>query len=139
MKRLLLAVLVLPLAGCATPLTPGRVSASFGEVFAGLYVEQQERLGQPGLDPQDLQVVTTCRRSGTDVDGPGEDWVCAVQYVDRGTAGAQAFDLQVKPEGCWKADGAPGVQLAQLVDPVTKQVLDNPLLQFDGCLDTSWR
>lgn len=136
MRRLLVVVPLL--AACATVETPARVAPSFGEVFTGRYAQQQALLGRAALDPDGLHVSAACRRTGNDSDGPGEDWVCSVQYVDLGTTTAQTFEVQVKPDGCWKADGAPAVQPAQLVDPLTQQARTNPLAEFDGCLDTSW-
>jgi hypothetical protein len=123
---------------CSTPATPQRVGASFVEAFSGLYVQQQQLLGRDAPDRASLHTLASCARTGTDVDGPGEDWTCSVQYVDLGTASAQSFELQVKADGCWKADGAPAVQPAQLIDPVTGLAKTNPLAEFDGCLDTSW-
>ena len=138
MKRALLAVPLVLLAGCSTPLTPARVSPSFTTSFTGLYVEQQRLLGRDAVDPAALHVLASCQRTGADADGPGEDWLCGVQYVDLGTSSAQSFDLQVKADGCWKAEGQPATQPATLVDPVTQQTRTNPLAEFDGCLDTSW-
>ncbi len=31
--------------------------------------------------------------------GPGEDWVCTVDYVDTGQSSTQSFELQVKTDG----------------------------------------
>lgn len=135
MKRLLLVAVVLASA-CATPATPTHLTSSFGETFAGLYAQQQRLLGREGARP--LEPLASCRRTGADADGPGEDWVCSVQYTDLGTASAQAFEVQVKPDGCWTATGPPATQPAQVVDAVTQASAANPLAQFDGCLDTSW-
>ena len=124
-------------AACSTPLTPTRVGPSFVEVFTGLYVQQQAALGRV-VDGAALGALATCQRTGTDKDGPGEDWLCGVQYVDAGTATSQTFEVQVKADGCWKADGPPATQPPFLVDPVTQATRTNPLAEFDGCLDTSW-
>lgn len=138
MKRALVAVPVLLLAACSTPLTPARVSPSFRQAFTGLYVEQQRLLGRDAVDAASLHVLASCQRTGGSADGPGEDWLCGVQYVDLGTSTAQSFELQVKADGCWKAAGQPATQPATLVDPVSQQPRTNPLAEFDGCLDTSW-
>ena len=137
MRRLLLGASVVLLAGC-TSLTPARVSPSFREVFTGLYVQQQRLLGRDSVDAASLGARVSCQRTGSAADGPGEDWLCGVQYTDLGTSSAQSFELQVKADGCWKATGQPAVQPATLVDPVTQRSLTNPLAEFDGCLDTSW-
>jgi hypothetical protein len=134
-KRVLLVALAT--AACASPLTSSRLQPSFAEAFTGLYVQQQALLGR-SVDPDELHVLAGCRRTGKDAAGPGEDWVCGVQLVDAGTAVAQAFEVQVKPDGCWKATGAPGVQPSDVADPVTRATRANPLAEFDGCFDTSW-
>ncbi len=135
MKRALLVLLAV--SACASPLTSSRLQPSFEEAFTGLYVQQQVLLGR-SVEPQDLHVLASCRRTGKDAAGPGEDWVCGVQLVDGGTSVAQAFEVQVKPDGCWKATGAPGAQPTDVVDPVTRATSANPLAEFDGCFDTSW-
>lgn len=139
MRRvLLLAALLCSLfaAGCATPLTAGRVEASFARAFSGLYTLQQ---AQDGRAVPGLQVRAGCRRTGPDATGPGEDWACVVQYVDAGTALSQAFELLVKPDGCWRAEAPPVSQPALRAHPVTGAPRPNPLAEFDGCFDTSWR
>jgi hypothetical protein len=124
--------------GCGTPATPDAVSSSFAEVFAGLYLGQQAALGRTDLTRASLQARSHCRRHGTKAQGPGEDWLCLVQFVDADTATTQSFELQVKPDGCWKAEGPPTSQPAMLADPLTGRLSVNQLAEFDGCLDTSW-
>jgi hypothetical protein len=136
-RRLLAVPVVALLTGCSTPLTADRVGPSFAEVFAGLYAAQQTALGR--TDVTVSGTAAACRRTGTSPDGPGEDWSCTVQYVDAGAAAAQTFEVQVKPDGCWKAEGPPAAQPAELVDAATGTRSTNPLSEFDGCLDTSWR
>ena len=139
MRRLALPAAVLALcAGCGTAMTPATMGPAFGEVFAGLYATQQSRLGRTEVTPTSLQPRTTCARTGASIEGPGEDWLCKVQYVDQDTAYTQSFEVQVKPDGCWRAEGPPAAQPAELVDPVDGSRLTNPLAEFDGCLDTSW-
>lgn len=138
MRRLaVLALLPLALAGCGTSLTPERLAPSVAEVFGGLYVQQQHLVGRTDVSRDRLLPLASCRRSGPAATGPGEDWSCTVQYVD-GPAAAQAFEVQLKPDGCWKADGPPATQPAQLTDALTGAPVTNPLAEFDGCVDTSW-
>lgn len=132
------AVVAMLTAGCSTAMTQSRTGASFAETFAGLYVQQQQRLGRTDVTTGTLRPQATCTRSRTAADGPGEDWICRVQYVDQDTAFTQAFEVQVKPDGCWRAEGPPTAQPAQLVDALDGSRSTNPLAEFDGCLDTSW-
>ena len=138
MKRLAGALVLVLCAGCSTALTPARVSASFGETFAGLYATQQSRLGRTDVTPAGVRPNARCARTGTSADGPGQDWLCRVAYIDQDTAYTQSFEMQVKPDGCWTADGPPTTQPAELVDAVDGTRTPNPLSEFDGCLDTSW-
>jgi len=132
------AAAALLLAGCSTPFTPARLAPSFAEAFSGLYATQQGELGRTASSPRGLRTLASCRRTGLAVDGPGEDWVCTVEYVEASTSLSQSFEVQLKPDGCWKADGPPANQPAQLVDALTGDPRTNPLAEFDGCLDTAW-
>lgn len=138
MKRLALLVALLA-TGCATPLTASRVEASFGRAFSGLYVLQQSQDGRTDVERDALRSRASCRRTGPDAVGPGEDWTCTVQYVDTGVSFTQSFELQVKPDGCWRAEAPPVAQPALRADPLTGAPRPNPLAEFEGCLDTSWR
>jgi hypothetical protein len=125
-------------SACGTPATPARLSASFTDTFGGLYVAQQVQLGRGEVTRAALNASAQCRRTGPGVNGPGEDWLCLVAYVDGDAASRQSFEVQVKPDGCWKAEAPPTVQPAILVDPVTGASSVNHLAEFDGCFDTSW-
>lgn len=134
MKRLLLLLPVL--VACSTSLQPQSVSRDLAHTFGGLYTLQQSDDGRAGV--RVTAVHATCARTGPDQKGPGEDWACTVQYTDAGVAFTQVFELQVKPDGCWRAEAPPTAQPAVRVDPVTGATRTNPLAEFDGCLDTSW-
>lgn len=131
-------VALLLLTGCTTPLTASRLGGSVAETYAGLYATQQALLGRTDVQRTQLQPVATCRRTGTVADGPGEDWSCTAEVLDGGTPVPQSFEVQLKADGCWKAEGPPATQPAQLVDPRTGAGTTNPLAEFDGCVDTSW-
>ncbi len=139
MRRLLAALAVaVTVAGCSTPLTADRLTPSFAETFAGLYESQQRLLGRTDVHRDRLGVRANCRRIGPHADGPGDDWLCVVRFTDRGLGATQGYEVQVKPDGCWKGDGLPARQPAQL-DLVTGDRAINPLVEFDACFDTSWR
>lgn len=130
-------VVALLLTGCGSALTREHLSPSFNTVFTQTYVRQQHLLGRHPLAPGQLQALSSCRRTGTSATGPGEDWQCLVTYLDVKKPAAQAFEVQLKSDGCWKANGSPTTQPAQLQAAVSGAPLTNPLSEFDGCLDTS--
>ena len=134
MKRFL--VLLPVLAACSTSLQPQAVSQDLARTFSGLYTLQQT--GDGRTDVRVEGVSADFARTGPDRQGPGEDWACTVQYTDAGTSFTQTFELQVKADGCWRAEAPPTAQPAVRVDPVTGVSRTNPLAEFDGCLDTSW-
>lgn len=135
----LAAAAVVLASSCGTAETPSRLSQSFADTFSGLYAAQQAQLGRTDVTRALLGTRATCRRTGPQQQGPGEDWVCAVRFVDGDAESTQSFEVQAKPDGCWKAEGPPTVQPALLQDPLTGRSLVNRLAEFDGCLDTSWR
>lgn len=139
MKRLLAGAALVTAAACASPLTAGRVEASFAPTFGALYALQQSQDGRTDVDARGLGPRATCHRTGVDRNGPGDDWTCTVVYVDTQTTFTQAFELQVKPDGCWRAEAPPVAQPAVRTDPLTGVTRANPLSEFEGCLDTSWR
>jgi len=139
MRRVALLLVPLLAAGCATPLTSTRLQPSFARTFSGLYALQQTEDGRTDVRASALGTTASCRRTGPDTSGPGEDWQCTATYVDGATSFTQLFEVQLKPDGCWKADAPPTAQPAVRTDPVTGATRVNPLAEFDGCLDTSWR
>ena len=136
MKRVALVALVL--SGCGSPLTQHAMGPSFAQVFAGRYAAQQVTLGRTDVTAAGLMPQATCGRTGTSAEGPGEDWTCTVTYADGVTSGTQVFEVQVKPDACWKADGPPTVQTPLLLDALSGEQVPNPLAAFDGCVDPSW-
>jgi hypothetical protein len=140
MRRRSVGVVAVVLAtACGTAATPPRLALSLTDAFAGLYAAQQAQFGRSDVTRSSLHASAACRRAGPHHDGPGEDWHCSVRYVDADTDATQSFELQVKPDGCWKAEAPPTVQPARIADPLTGVTSVNQLAEFDGCLDTSWR
>ncbi|MDT7570750.1 MAG: hypothetical protein QOE05_924 [Actinomycetota bacterium] len=139
MRRVAAVVgMVLFASGCSTPATPTALSSDFSDVFAGLYLGQHSLLGPTSLTRDSLKAHSVCRRSGAAKQGPGEDWICVVQYDDGDSSVSQSFEVQMKPDGCWRAEGPPTAQPPMLTDPATGRLWVNQLAEFDGCLDTSW-
>jgi hypothetical protein len=137
-RPVVLLPLGLWLAGCSSVLTGAHLEPSFAEAWGGLYAVQQAQDGRTGLTRAALDPQAACRRTGPDSEGPGEDWVCAVRFRDVDTVLTQVFQVQLKPDGCWKAEGSPAQQPAVRLDPLTGKGRPNPLAEFDGCLDPSW-
>jgi hypothetical protein len=126
-------------AACSSPVTHQALEPDLARTFSGLYALQQNADGRAGVRAGDLAATATCRRTGPEATGPGEDWTCTVTYTDSGSTFAQTFEVQVKPDECWRAEAPPTAQPALRVDPLTGATRTNPLAEFDGCLDTSWR
>jgi hypothetical protein len=131
-------LVVLVLLGCSTALTPSQLDASFARTFGGLYALQQQREGRQGVEVAGLDASARCTRAGPAEEGPGEDWTCVVTYRDSATLFTQSFELQVKSDGCWRAEAPPTAQPARGTHRVTGATFVNPLAEFDGCVDTSW-
>ena len=140
MRRVAAVVgIVLFTSACRTPATSAALSSDFSDVFAGLYLGQRSLLGPTPLTRASMKAHSRCQRNGAAKQGPGEDWICLVQYDDGDSVVTQSFEVQVKPDGCWKAEGPPTHQPPTLTNPVTGEVHVNQLAEFDGCLDTSWK
>lgn len=136
-SALLVCAAVLTVTGCGGALQPAPLAASFAEVFTGVYATQQATTGRTDVLRDGQRPAGDCHRTGAVADGPGDDWTCTVRYVDLGTPGTQAYEVQLRPDGCWTATGAPAMQPPELLD-ATGQRTPNPLAVLDGCLDTSW-
>lgn len=131
-----MAILALLLTGCASPVTDGRVETAVRDTFSHLYVLQQQQRALP-VDARRLNPQVSCDRSAARAaNGPGDDWTCNITWrTEAGTTGAATYALDVRADGCYRADGDGPIDLngsATLVDASGNTVI-NPLWAFDGC------
>lgn len=130
------------LTGCAgTGITRARLQSSVARTFANLWVLQQQAQGHAALPAGSLRSQAICTRTspGTPDVGPGNDWVCNLAWLAAGpsTAVTAVYDLSVKPDGCYTADGdgTPSLDEQPTIIDRRGRSVPNPLWQFDGCFD----
>lgn len=105
--------------------------------YGHLYVRQQTVLGRTGVTEASTAAAATCERGGPGVldQGAGDDWTCSVAYtgVD-GQPRRVLYEVTVTPDGCYRADGPPGVVGQSRVPLPAGGSASNPLYGFDGCV-----
>jgi hypothetical protein len=145
LRRLLLgltaASAVAVLAGCGpVDVTQAKLQADFGPTFRNMYVFQQQLLGHT---PQTVPARVSKARcvkggNGTPDDGPGDNWTCLVDWpAADGHIEGLTYEVDVKPEGCYTAQGPATYVGQQTMRAADGRSVTNPLFEFDGCLDTS--
>ena len=128
------------LSGCGTSADHTQVARAVGPAFARLYALQQQERGRT-VDPASIGATATCGRGGSTGtgSGPGNDWRCAITYRSgqRAVPAVATYSLQVRPNGCFTADGDEPAELvsAPTVVRVDGTAVPNPLWQVDGCFD----
>jgi hypothetical protein len=131
------ALSVLALTGCGGPdVTQNRVEDAVGPAFANLYGHQQQLLGHPlTVRPQ---ASATCQRNNKGVanQGAGDDWVCQLLLQLSGPTSLYTYELNVKANGCYVADGPPALIGGRTLTTAGGRNVTNPLFAFDGCFDT---
>jgi ABC-2 type transport system permease protein len=137
----LVAALVAGLTGCSSAITADRLEPAVRTSFAKLFVLQQHQRGLQ-VDGANLNATADCGRgtaSGATT-GPGDDWVCNLTWRTRAaTTGGAVYSINVKPDGCFTADGDGPADLNRsptVVDVDGTSVI-NPLWAFDGCFSLS--
>ncbi len=140
MRKLIIAVaLALPLAACDSGgITRARLQDDVGPTFRNMYVLQQQLIGDDDPFTTPDTSVASCTKGGTatpDV-GPGDDWVCVVHWPSpSGITEPIAYDVSVKPGGCYTASGPATTIGQQNMQTSDGRSVPNPLYAFDGCLD----
>jgi ABC-2 type transport system permease protein len=114
-----------------------RVEDSVGATFTNLVRVQQTMLGHPER-ARSFTVSPFCAResAGAGVSqGAGDDWVCQlnVNGAHLGQLGL-SYNVVVKPNGCYTAEGPPGLVGGQRIREPGGHSAVNPLYAFDGCL-----
>jgi ABC-2 type transport system permease protein len=130
------------LSGCGgSGVTPPALQASMARSFANLYVLYQVEEGNPRPNPADLRPQASCQKGtqSTPQVGPGNNWVCYVTYLvdGPGTPVTATYNVDVKPDGCYAADGDGPASLngsLTITGPGDRQ-FNNPLRLIDGCFD----
>lgn len=109
--------------------------------FANLYDLRQQQLGRPVPTAGALSPTARCDKGGPDVPdvGPGDTWSCLVvwQADGPGTPVGATYEVQLKTDGCYTADGPPSVVGQRLTRTRTGGTGVNPIASFDGCFDIS--
>jgi ABC-2 type transport system permease protein len=140
-----LAVVALAAAGSLGPasVTAARLQASLGAIFNRLTILQQRELGRRLPHGASLALHPGCRRtSGQGGQGSG-DWSCTITIV-RAQAGAEpfqttalAYEVSVKPDGCYRAQAPSSVVGQQRMIDAHGHSVVNPLFTIYGCFDTT--
>jgi ABC-2 type transport system permease protein len=140
----LFAVTVAVIAGATSASGSGidkvKLDRSLATAFAHLYRMQTAELHRPDVTEAQLRTSASCNKGGSLVDdsGPGNDWRCVVTWRLPGATaiGSAIYQLDVKPEGRYVADGD-GPQEVNGFFQVHRSTGDapNPLWQFDGSID----
>lgn len=131
----LLALAVLP--ACGPSFDAASLAASVGPTYAALSVRGAQLQGRTDVSARGLQVSAQCRRGGGDTldVGPGDDWQCLVTSLPAGAVPQRVlYEVSLKPEGCWSADGPPAVVGDAQVLDVEGRRRNNPVYAFEGCL-----
>jgi hypothetical protein len=124
----------------ASSVTASRLEASISSTFSNLAVYQQQLLGRRVPAGAGLDVLPTCKRRGvsTPYRGQGDDWHCTLVVVGRQAQQMPlGFDVNVRANGCYTAEGPPSVIGPATIRSRDRGVVPNPLSVFDGCFDTS--
>lgn len=119
-------------AGCGSPVTSARLERSMAATVANLFVLQQQRIGAPPDAAAGLSAQASCYRGGPSRPraGAGDDWRCNVDYTTPQGPTTARFEVQVKTDGCYKADGTPDdVGQALLSDPATGDAGHEPAVR----------
>jgi ABC-2 type transport system permease protein len=140
----LFAITVAVIAGATSASGSGidgaKLDQSLATAFAHLYRMQTGELHRPDVTEAQLRTSAACDKGGRLVEdvGPGNDWRCVVTWQLPGSAaiGSAIYQLDVKPEGRYVADGD-GPQEVNGFFQLHSSTGDvpNPLWQFDGSID----
>jgi hypothetical protein len=136
-KRLLaLAGFAAVAAGCSsTGITTARLDRSVAPTFERMFRWQQQLEGTPTSKP--LNTRAHCLKGDASVadQGAGSDWVCTITFLIDGADTPVSFNwnLTVKPDGCWTAEGTPTQFGGQTLRTRAGKTVANPIYAVDGC------
>ena len=135
------AVIAASTSGTSAGIGQGKVQRSVATSFAHLYRLQAKQLHRPDVTEAQLGATATCNKGDGLVDphGPGNDWRCVVSWHlphVAGATGSAIYQLDVKPDGRFVADGDGPKDVNgyfQVRTPTGDE--PNPLWQFDATVD----
>jgi ABC-2 type transport system permease protein len=121
--------------------TPARLQAELGPVFSRLAADQTLLLRHQVVSAHAIHDRVICYRRSGATRGAGDDWICAVSVTAQGSASAIPtyspldFDLSVKTNACYSADGDPTYVGAQTYPEPRGGRVTNPLFEFYACFN----
>jgi ABC-2 type transport system permease protein len=121
--------------------TASKLEAAIKPTFNNLTLLQQHLLGRKVPKGAHLNDFAQCQRRSGSLKGQGDDWVCTMNMLivldgpNPFSFTPVAFDVSVKANGCYKADGPAGfIGQPTMRDAHGNQTV-NPLYSFNGCFD----
>jgi hypothetical protein len=139
------------LAGCGgQDITGAKLAANVGPTFRNMYRLQQRLLGDADRSTSD-NAWARCYKGGAVTpgataipnshansgSGAGAGWTCLVHWpAPDGHTQTLGYDVSVKPDGCYTAQGPSGYVGQQTIRTPTGRTVTNPLFEFDGCFET---
>ncbi len=145
LRVLAIVIAVVALLGAASNLGPTSVTAaklekSISQTFNNLTVLQQEDLGRHVPAGAFLDLIAFCGRQGVlqTRSGPGADWLCNIEVPKLfGDTTEVSYDVDVKPNGCYTAEGPPSFIGPLTIHRRNHPPIVNPLFRFDGCFEVA--
>ena len=146
------AALAGALSGCAsTGVTAQRLNESVGSTFGRLYRWSLQLQGQPSDKPLDSHA--RCYRGSPSTNNPnapssqgpvsysgaGNNWTCTVLFQIDGANTQVSFNwnVSVKADGCWAADGIPAQLGGETIETPAGKTLIDPIYLVDGCFSAT--
>jgi ABC-2 type transport system permease protein len=118
-----------------------RLEDAISPTFGNLVVFQQKVIGHKVPPGAAVIVLPSCNRPGGSLNGPsrgaGDDWRCTLSIGLGGQQSSLVYDVQVRTDGCYRADGPPTIVGPPTIRDVHGRPVPNPVLHFDGCFDTT--
>lgn len=136
-----IAIIATLTAGTSAGIEQGKVQRSVATAFAHLYRLQAGQLHRPDVTEAQLAARATCNKGDGLVapNGPGNDWRCVVSWHlphVSGATGSAIYQLDVKPDGRFVADGDGPKDVNGYFQVRTPSGDEpNPLWQFDATVD----
>jgi hypothetical protein len=107
-----LVPLLLLLVGCSSSYDAPTLADSVGRTYGHLYERSQQQAGNTTAEP--VRILAVCVRGGEETPdrGPGDDWRCRVEHLRLNGPPPVTYEVTLKPDGCFTAEGPPAVVAA---------------------------